>query len=359
MMEEPSESIQFSDALRALSDMNTPFPARYLRSFSDLSRRNLKELMALWPTLPEERKISFLEDLEEVMESDTLVSYDDIARILLTDPNPAVRVIALRLLWECEETTLISELLDLTIKDEDEAVRAAATSVLGKYILLGELEAISSDLKKLVEERLLEIVVSSDHARVKQRALESLGYSSHPDVTQLIQNAFQSTDPTWVMSALFAMGRSADESWAPQVESMLASPEPEVQFEAIRAAGELELSSSREKLLSLLEDGIEDEEIRLALIWSLSQIGGEEVKEKLDELLANAIDADEIEWIEKAIENLELSTSGSLELLEFSPDKDDEFDLDDDESFDWDDADFLDLNAQYDNGSEDDEEDEQ
>ena len=265
----------------------------------------------------------------------------------------------MRLLWECEETNLISDLLNLTIKDEDEAVRATSASLLGKFILLGELEAISTDLKELVEDQLLEIVVSSDHARVKQRALESLGYSSHPAAADLIQNAFQSNDPTWVTSALCAMGRSADESWAPQVESMLTSPEPEVQFEAIRAAGELELSNSREKLLSLLEDGIEDEEIRLALIWSLSQIGGEEVKEKLDELLANAIDDDEIEWIEKAIENLELSTSGSLEMLDFSPDADDELDLDDEAYLDLDEEDFLDQDDQYENGLEDDEEDEQ
>ena len=105
----------------------------------------------------------------------------------------------------------------------------------------------------------------------------------------------------------------------------------------------MELSSAREQLLSLLEEETEDDEIRLALIWSLSQIGGEEVKEKLDELLKNPFSDDEAEWIEKAMENLDISSSGDLNLLDFSPeneeDGDDEVSFDEFELDDFDDED--------------------
>ena len=111
----------------------------------------------------------------------------------------------------------------------------------------------------------------------------------------------------------------------------------------------MKLDNGDENMFSLnqddeLDEDIEDEEIRLALIWSLSQIGGDEVKEKLDELLHTAVSDEEIEWLEKAMENLDLSASSSMDLLDFSPDEDDEFDPDlDDEPFDDEDLDAYEL----------------
>ena len=339
-MEDSFENISFSEVLRSLEDTGSPFPARYLRSFSDLSRKNLKGLLTVWQSLSEERKVSLLEDLEEVLDSDTLVNFDTLARMCTSDPSPVVRTAALRLLWESEEPSLIPDLLLFSKQDKDESVRAIAASLLGKFALLGELDRIDASLKRSIEINLINIVRGDDITRVRQRALESLGYSSHPEVPALIETAYQSSDNFWIVSALCAMGRSADEAWTPQVEKMLISPEPDIQFEAIRAAGELELTSVREKLLSLLEEGIEDEEIRLALIWSLSQIGGSEVKEKLDELLSIAENEEEIDWIERAIENLDFSASGQMEMYDFSPrnqtdpvDEDEDF-LDIEEDFD-------------------------
>ncbi len=329
-MDESLDLTPFSDILTALEDLSTPFPPRYLRSFSDLSRKNLKDLQHIWPDLPEQRKVSLLEDLETVFESDTVVNFDSLARALLNDPHAAVRVIALRLLWECEDTALVPALLLMAVSDPDETTRATAAAALGRFVLLGELESIRADLYEKVLKHLVAIVEGNDHARVKQRALESLGYSSHSIIAGLIQNAYLSNDSGWITSALCAMGRSADESWSAQVDKMINSPDPDVQFEAIRAAGELELSGSREKLMTLLNEGIDDEELRLAVIWSLSQIGGEEVKEKLDDLLKNAADDDEADWIEKAIDNLEFSAASDLQSANFSSDDEDELDFEDD-----------------------------
>ena len=350
-MDETIDNTSFSDVLEALQDRNMPFPARYLRSFSDLSRKHLKDLKAVWEHLPLERKVNLLEDLEDVIESDTLVNFDNLARVLLSDPNAAIRVLSMRLLWECEDPGLIPELLLLSSNDPDEDARATATSLLGKYVLLGELEAIRPDINTKVVDHLIRIVTSNEQARVKQRALESLGYSSHPAVPGLIQNAYLSQETEWITCALCAMGRSADDAWSVQVDKMLTSPIPEIQFEAIRTAGELELSASRDKLLTLLEAGIDDEDIRLATIWSLSQIGGDDIKEKLVELLEDATDDEEVEWIEKALENLELSTPGSMSNFPYEAESEEDLYNEDDE--------YLDDNEYYDFSDEEHEDDDE
>jgi len=319
MNKESGEPIPFSSVLSALQNASVPFPARYLRSFSDLPPANLKVLLNCWPSIPARRKVSLLEDLEAVLEEDTLVNFDNLARALLADPDPHVRTCALRLLWECEEKSILPILVDISIKDEDETTRETAISLLGKFVLLGELDSLKDSAKEGLNQHLVNIVRGKDKTRVKQRALESLGYSSHPAVPDLIRNAYQTNDLNWVTSAICAMGRSADDAWGPQVVAMLTSPEPEIQFEAIRAAGELELSTAREPLLALLEEETEDEEMRLALIWALSQIGGDAVREKLNELLENPSNEDEAEWLEKAMENLDISTPGDMNLLDFSP----------------------------------------
>lgn len=341
-MDETLGSISFSEVLESLQETGKPFPVRYLRSFSDLSRKHLKDLLQIWENLPLDRKVNLLEDLEDIIESDTLVNFDNLSRVLISDPNPSIRVLALNLLWECEDPGLIPELLNLSRDDQDEDVRATSTSLLGKYVLLGELEAIKPEINAKVVGHLINILAGNDQARVKQRALESLGYSSHHSVPGLIQNAYLSPQTEWITCALCAMGRSADEAWSAQVDKMLTSPIPEIQFEAIRTAGELELSNSRDKLLNLLEAGIDDEEIRLATIWSLSQIGGDDIKDKLVELLETAADDEEAEWIEKALENLELTSPGSMGNIRYEreseddPDVDDEEYIDDDEYYDFD-----------------------
>ncbi len=49
-----------------------------------------------------------------------------------------------------------------------------------------------------------------------------------------------------------------------------------------------------------------------ALIWSLSQIGGEHVREALEELVEDAEDDTEIDYIESALENLEFTDNFTL-----------------------------------------------
>lgn len=103
----------------------------------------------------------------------------------------------------------------------------------------------------------------------------------------------------------------------------------------------------------MLDSPSVDVDIRMALVWSLSQIGGDDVREKFDQLLEEVVDEDEIDWIEHALENLEISSSSGLEILDFSPDEileqrrnrieDDDEDVYDDEFDDIDLDDEIDL----------------
>jgi len=318
-MEEIQDKIKFSEVSDALKDLSHPFPARLLRGFSDLSPRDLREFGEVWKDLPVLRKQGILEDLEDISEKDTLVCFDEIAKIILDDPDASVRVLAIRLLWECEDARIIPTIIDMMLNDPEEAVRSTAASLLGRYVYLGELDQIPDAAKISVVKNLLDVVNGSDVSSVRLRALESLGYSGHSTVPLLIKSAFESGDRMWVASALCAMGRSADDQWAEHVQEKMDSDDTEILFEAVRAAGELELTDSLDRLFAILEEGY-DSDIRLAAIWSLSQIGGNEVKNKLRELMHETDSDEELEWIEKALDNLELnSSSADFNFFSFKP----------------------------------------
>jgi HEAT repeat protein len=120
------------------------------------------------------------------------------------------------------------------------------------------------------------------------------------------------------------MGRSLDaERWGAIVLEELAAPSPEMRFEAARASGELELAPAVRKLGELLEDV--DEEVQLAAVWSLGQIGGDKAKH----LLLTVLESD--------AEHLHEEAEDALAELEFKADNLDlvMFDFEDDDEEEW------------------------
>ena len=150
---------------------------------------------------------------------------------------------------------------------------------------------------------------------VRRRALEALGFSSSEVVSQMITDAYHSNDFLWVASALFAMARSADDSWKSSVLESIDHPNDLVRLEAVRAAGELSVAEARNTLVGYLGDP--DQDIRLATIWSLSQIGGKNIPELLARQLKKTRDREEIAFIEEALDNLAFNSDleGSMGLF--------------------------------------------
>lgn len=304
-----SQSVSFQTVLAALCDESRPFPARYLHHFSDLTPENLQALTSTWPQVTVQRKRALLEDLELLAEADTLVSFDVLAKPLLRDADPQVRASAIRLLWECADTDLVPIFIELLERDPDSQVRATAATALGQFIYMGEVDELSPALLRQVEEHLLQAIhEQNNEVQIRRCALEALGASSRPEVAELIAEAYARPSPDWKVSALFAMGRSGDERWEKLVLANLHSSNDDIRFEAIRAAGELELKSARAPLLDALEDE-EDAEMRREIIWALSKIGGPGVGERLSELLDAEEDEDEAEFLEEALDNLAFTES--------------------------------------------------
>jgi len=233
-----------------------------------------------------------------------------------------VRTLAIRLLWEAEDKKLVPAFLEMMERDPDVEVRSTAASALGRYVYLGEVDEIPEEMLHTIEERLLAVTRGSDHPKVRQRALEALGYSGRPEVPELLLTAYASNDSGWLTSALFAMGRSADTRWENEVIRMLDHARSDVRLEAVRAAGELGLASAREPLIEMLtENGDEDDFVRSAAIWSLSQIGGENVRDVLENLLENTEDEDEADLLEDALDNLSFTEDMQIfEMFDFNPD---------------------------------------
>lgn len=296
--------VAFQAVVDALLDEGKTFPRHHLYQFSDIEPSQLETLLNIWPRLTPTRKQALLANLDDLAAEDTLLCFDDLGRSLLVDPDPQVRILAMNLLSECEDVKLVPAFLDILGHDEDAAVRAAAATTLGLFVELGELEEISVRTRRQVEDALLGLVNGDDRPVVRLRALESLGYSSRPEIPVLLESAYAREDPEWVASALFAMGRSIDDRWQEQVIHMLFSENQCVRVAAVQAAGELALASARPLLLSML-DGEEDDDVFSAAIWSLSQIGGEDVRTYLENLLDRVGDDDEqAGFIEAALENL-------------------------------------------------------
>jgi HEAT repeat protein len=303
-MEINNQNQDFGKVIEALLDNSRPFPPRYLHSFSDISLENMDLLKKIWNQVEPRRRSTLVADLEPILEADTLLNFDEFTRFALNDEEGEVREHAIHLLWECEDAHLIPILMHMLQHDPSELVRAAAASGLGKFVYLGEIDEIPAGMLKELEDVLIGTFQNANDPEIQRKTLESLGYSSRPEVRGYIQKAFLEKDARWLASALFAMGRSADRQWENQVSEMIDHHDEEVRVEAIRAAGELELISLRDALIQSATDTEEIWEVRMAAFWSLSQLGGEEARDTLEDLLEDAEDDEEADILEEALDNL-------------------------------------------------------
>jgi HEAT repeat protein len=334
-MTQPAE-IPFQQLVDALLDTDTPLHPRYLYRLSDLEDPELSILKSAWPKLPLWRRQALMEDIEDLSNRDTLLSFVSLASFAAQDEDAKVRLLAVHTLWDYDESNLIPVFLDMLNAEEDAKVRAAVAGALGQYVYAGEVDEIPTATLQKIEDALLDLTHSDQPDTVRRSALESLGFSSRDEIPSLIEQAFASDDKDWKASALLAMGRSANSEWNPHILTMLESPHPLLRSEAARAAGELEISDALPLLLELLDDP--DEATRLASIWSLSQIGGEEVREILEQMYEDAEEEQEISFLEDALDNL-MFTEGSqlMPLFDFPDSAEDDLDLlvEDDEDLEY------------------------
>jgi HEAT repeat protein len=309
--------IPFRQLIEALLDAESHLHPRFLYRLSDLEHDDLEQLKLAWQQVPLWRRQALMKDLEQLGSVNDLLSFEAIGRHAVQDADPQVRNLAVRILWEFEANDLVPVFLNLVETDTDIEVRASAASALGRFVYLGEVDKLLPQTQRRIEDQLIQWIESNQPDEIRRRALESIGYSSRPEVSGLIEKAYTSGEREWIESALLAMGRSVDERWESQVIEMLDSKFPSLRAEAARAAGELEMKEAIPRLLELLDDS--DEGVREATIWSLSQIGGEGIREAFEELLEQAEAEEEVDLLETALDNLSFTEDFQLfSLFDFS-----------------------------------------
>lgn len=302
-----NHDFNFLEVKEALLNKQAPFPPQLIYFFSDITPKELEDLEKIWPDVWVERRRGLLEDMESLAEADTILFFDDMAVMCLSDKDPVARATAVRLLWQSNEEKLVPTLLQMLKEDPEPIVRAAAATALGNFVYYGEMEEIKASTYQTILDVLIEAHLNSEHLLVRRRALESLGYASHPDVTRFIQKAYDTNDEEWLQSALFAMGRTYNKDWADSILRMFDHPDDVVRYEAVRAAGELEIKEARQPIFDLLEEGTDDEDLYYAAIWSLTKIGGRGVRELIQMNIDETDDPEELNFLEEALENLDFN----------------------------------------------------
>lgn len=261
-----------------------------LYGLSNLSRTQAEVAWKVCAGLSPAVRREMVQTLVEIAESDFEVNFGEVFRLALGDEDGEVRRAAVEGLWEDEDVRLVPVLADRLLKDAVPEVRAAAATSLGRFLLLGELEKIQERPHRVAFQALLTACTKAEETiEVRRRALESLAYSGEEAVADLIRSAYEDSDERMRVSAVFAMGRSADDRWANQVMGELHSANPEMRYEAARACGELALEKAVPALIELVGDV--DPEVQEAAVWSLGQIGGDEARQVLVDCSRSANEA--------------------------------------------------------------------
>ncbi len=294
-MTDVNETLQsVLDTLARTGEKPDPASLCYL---SNLDSEEAECVQAAWAELPPDLRVESASWLVQMAEADFTLNFEAIFRMAMEDEDARVRRIAIEGLWEDEDVRLVPRLARCLKEDESAPVRAAAATSLGRFVLLGELERIRSRPRRMAYDVLMEAHQSEDEdIEVQRRALESLAYVSDDTVVSSIRQCYRSRVEKMRVSAVFAMGRSADVRWEQEVQQELYSTNPEMRYEAARACGELQLSDA----VSMLEELTEDTDIQVqqTAIWALGQIGGDRARAILerycrsdDEALRSAAEA--------------------------------------------------------------------
>lgn len=304
---------------------------RDLFVLSDLTRGEMARVEQELPLVPVEHRRRLVRELTRVSDDFIELQLGRLLRVAMRDADATVRRLAVEGLWEETDAELIGPLISLLSSDADVAVRAAAATALGPYVLAGELDEMDSALTMRAEQALLAVLQTpGETMRVQARALESLAYSSEAGMRQLIEDAYYAPEEEMRLSALRAMGRSADTRWRSLARAELSSPDAAMRAEAARACGELEVKAAMQEIIDLLGDN--DAGVRLAAIDALGHLGGKDARDAL-RTMASEGDEAEAAAAEVALEEiLFYAEAGAVPLTD---DSDDEDDKDDPDSDNW------------------------
>jgi len=275
-----SRSWTFEEALALVCSETQPLSRQVIAYLSGAGRAEVARFADCWHEMPVERRRELIGSMVEMAEADFEMDFNAIFRWALQSDDAVVRRQAIDGLWEDDQPSLIEPLVHIMHHDPDEGVRAEAAVSLGHFALLAELGDIPEERATRLRQALVAVIDNRGEAlEVRRRAVESVAYLSEAPVRRIIDEAYADPHEEMRLSAVFAMGRTADPHWAEPIMRELRNPEPAMRYEAARAAGEIVLRPAVGQLIALLNDS--DAEVRQMAIWALGQIGGPQARQAL------------------------------------------------------------------------------
>ncbi len=276
---------------------------------SGLGKAEIEHLAQEWQTLDEDYRLKLVRRLAEATETNYELDYHAVGLFSTYDSNPLVREAAIDILWEDETIEVMDRFIELAANDQSTSVREAALKSLERFILKGELGELP-EIETIRAQQIAVSMLNAEHeaVEIRRRALEAIANCSHEVVPGAIQTAYRTSERIMKLGAVYAMGRTCDDRWEAIIIDELDSTDDEMRFEAVRAAGELQLGAAVPKLGRIVTEA--DAEIQDMAIWSLGEIGGREalrILRAVQELAEENEDEDLISAIEDAIGNASMA----------------------------------------------------
>lgn len=267
--------------ITALQDEQAP-PATSLAYLSTADDGEIKQFASAFAALSIQRRRDVIDILGDLTEDNVELTFEPIFTIGLDDPDVQVRAESIRALWDHEDPEYARKLITM-LEDQEALVRGEAALGLGHFMMRAELADEDTVLTNEIESALRGLYYDeSQLVEVRGRALEAIGPRSFDWVNEMIEDAYGSGDPRLKISAVHAMGRSADAEWLPTLYDEMLSEDSEMRFEAATAAGEIGDEDAVPALTDLAAD--EDAEVQEAAIAALGAIGGPAAKSVLQSL---------------------------------------------------------------------------
>jgi hypothetical protein len=164
--------------------------------------------------------------------------------------------------------------------DQPEELRAAAAISLGPVLEQADTSGFEDDPEDIritaqtfhrIQLTLHTVYADDSVPRlVRRRILEASVRSPQDWHRDAISQAYLSGDRDWMLTALFAMERVR--GFDVQILEALKSGDPEIQYEAVSAAGNWELDAAWDHVAALAEDSAAPKALRIAAIGAVGGI---------------------------------------------------------------------------------------
>jgi len=247
---------------------------------SDLSPEELGLFAKAWFPIPIERRRSIASTMVELAEDNPELDFSAIFKMCLKGDDEPLLEIAMEGLWEHEDRSVIPGLIEVLRSDKGFEVRAAAARALGRFPLLAQEGKLLAKDGEAIHDNLMQVLEDEEEPlEVRRRSMEALAPFNTLEINQHITLAYESLDPDFRASSIFAMGRTGEAGWLPLLLQELQNEEPSIRYETAYACGELGEEDAVPHLILLLED--DDPQVQLAGIGALGKIGGSLAKKVL------------------------------------------------------------------------------